>query len=87
MQNKYNRTHMQDFRDSVFGLTRQMTINLKITRMENIKKKKKKTNGKHGVFNKFVFVQIGVESTAGAKQEKKCAWCRGCQTVKKRIVF
>ena len=57
---------MQDLGDSICGH----------------QKKTKKTDGKHGVFNKFFFfVQIGVRNS------KKCGWCRGCRTVKKRMLF
>ena len=46
-----------------------MTINPKKSAWKT-SKNAKKTDGKHGIFNKFFFVQIGVESTAGAKQQK-----------------
>ena len=47
-----------------------MTINPKKTRMENIKKKRKENGWQTWSFQQVFFVQIGVESTAGAKQQK-----------------
>ena len=61
-----------------------MTRNPQKTRMKNIKKTKK-TDGKHGVFDKFFFVHIGVGTRV--QNSKKCGWCRGCQTVKKTDCF
>ena len=35
----------------------------------------------------FFLIHIGALSTAGAKQQKKCGWWRGCRTVKKGCFF
>ena len=52
--------------------------------MEN-EKNAKKTDVKHGVFNKFFLVQIGVGSTAGAKQQKMWMLPRVPNGQKKRL--
>ena len=69
MQNKYNRTQKQDLRDSIFGLSRQMTRNPK-KRAWKTKKTQRKRMANMEFSTSFSFVQIGVESTASAKQQK-----------------
>ena len=54
-------------------------------RVESIKKNGKKTDGKQEVFNKF-FLSKSVRKVPRVQNIKKCGWCRGCQTVKKRRV-
>ena len=69
MQNKYNRTQKQDLRDSIFGLSRQVTRNPK-KRAWKTKKTQRKRMANMEFSTSFSFVQIGVESTASAKQQK-----------------
>ena len=67
---KYNRTHMLDLRDSIFGSSGQMTITPQKMRMENIKNRKENGWQTRSFQQVFFFVQIGAESTAGAKHQK-----------------
>ena len=67
---KYNRTQKQDLRDSIFGSSRQMTINTKKTRVENIKKTQRKRMANMEFSTSFFLIQISAQSTAGAKQLK-----------------
>ena len=67
---KYNRTHLLDLRDSIFGSNRQMTITPQKMRMENIKKTERKRMANKEFSTSFFLVQIGAESTAGAKHQE-----------------
>ena len=83
---KYNRTQKQDLRDSIFGLSRQMTRNPP----KNAHGKHKKTQRKRMAnmeFSTSFFLSKSVLKVPRVQNSRKCGWCRGCQTVKQRIFF
>ena len=85
---KYNRTHMLDMRDSIFGSSRQMTMNPQKSAGKTKKTERRRMANKE--FSTSFFLSKSVRKVPRVQNIKKCGWCRGCQTfpkTKKRRVF
>ena len=70
-----------DLRDSIFGSSRQMTIDHQKCAWKTSKERKE--NGwQTRSFQQVFFLSKSVRKVTRVQNIKKCGWCRGCQTVK-----